>query len=265
MEGDHAGGGGDALTETGELDAVGEGEVFEDLHAEGVEAAELLVGGGAEEVEGSDADGVAEGFGVFGEPGTAGPEAEDSKIAEEHAFAGGFDDGGGEGDEVVGLGGDGLSEGAADGLGGEEDVGVGEEEPGGLVEGDGVAGGEGHGVGFAEPAGGEFGDVEDAEFFRVEGGEGVEDGSGSVGGAVVDGEDVEVGVVLVDEGFEAGGDGGGFVAGGDDDGDGGAAGGGEVVLREEEVWDARQAAGGGDDLPEPGEGDEPCEELQCEL
>ena len=64
MEGDHAGGDGDSLAEAGEFDLAGEGEVFEDLHAEGFEAAELLVGGGAEEVEGSDADGVADGFGV---------------------------------------------------------------------------------------------------------------------------------------------------------------------------------------------------------
>ncbi len=64
VKSNHAGGDGYALAEAGLLDAAGEGEVFEDLHAEGVEAAELLVGGGAEEVEGSDADGVADGFGV---------------------------------------------------------------------------------------------------------------------------------------------------------------------------------------------------------
>ncbi|MEI9980282.1 MAG: hypothetical protein WDN23_15015 [Edaphobacter sp.] len=50
--------------------------------------------------------------------------------------------------------------------------------------------------------------------------EGVDDGSGLVGGAVVDGEDLEVGVVLVEEGVEGGGDVGGFVAGRDDDGEG---------------------------------------------
>ena len=46
-------------------------------------------------------------------------------------------------------------------------------------------------------------------------------GAGLVGAAVVDGDDLEVGVVLREERVEGGGDVGGFVAGGDDDGDGG--------------------------------------------
>ncbi len=52
------------------------------------------------------------------------------------------------------------------------------------------------------------------------GGDGVDDGAGLVGGAVVDGDDLEVGVVLSEKGVERGGDVGGFVAGGDDDGEG---------------------------------------------
>jgi len=102
----------------------------------------------------------------------------------------------------------------------EEDVGVGEEEIVGAVEGDGVAGGEGHCVGFAEPAGGEFGDVEDGEFVWVLRGEGVHDRTRGVGGAIVYGDEVEVGVLLIEERFEAGGDVSGFVARGDNDGDG---------------------------------------------
>jgi hypothetical protein len=72
-------------------------------------------------------------------------------------------------------------------------------------------------VGFAEPAGGKLGDVEGSEAGGVLSGEGVDDGSGLVGGAVVDGDDAEVVVVLLEERGEAGGDVVGFVAGGDDD------------------------------------------------
>ena len=133
-----------------------------------------MVGGAAEEVEGADADGVALGFGIGDAPGTRGPEADDLEEAEDGGFVPALDDGGGDGDEVVGVGGYGVGESEADGVGVEEDVGVGEEE----VVGGGVAGGEGHGVGFAEPAGGEFGDVEGAEFVGVLRGEGVDDGAG---------------------------------------------------------------------------------------
>ena len=124
-----------------------------------------------EEVEGADADGVAFCFRVGDAPGAGSPEAEDLEEAEDGGFVPAFDDGGGDGDEVVGVGGYCVGEGEADGGGVEEDVGVGEEE----VVGGGLTGGEGHGVGFAEPAGGEFGDVEGAEFVRVLGGEGVDD------------------------------------------------------------------------------------------
>ena len=124
VEGDHAGSDDYSLAEAGLLDAAGEGEVFEDLHVEGVEAAELLVGGGAKEVEGSYADGVADGFGVGGSPGAGGPEAHDLEVAKEHSFAGGFDEGGREGDEVVGLGCYSVGQGSADDFAVEDDVGV---------------------------------------------------------------------------------------------------------------------------------------------
>ncbi len=102
VDADHVWGEGDALTEAGELDAEGEGEVFEDLHGDGFEAADPVKGGGADEVEGADADRVA-GVGVGDAPGAGGPEGEDGEEAEEHGFAAGLDDGCGEGDEVVGV------------------------------------------------------------------------------------------------------------------------------------------------------------------
>jgi hypothetical protein len=50
---------GDALGETGTLDAAAKADVFDDLHAEGFETAEVEVGGAADEVEGTDAESVA--------------------------------------------------------------------------------------------------------------------------------------------------------------------------------------------------------------
>jgi hypothetical protein len=120
-------------------------------------------------------------------------------------------------------------------------------------------------VGFAEPAGGEFDDVESAESIGVLGGDGIDDGARGVGGTVVDGDDLQIGVVLGQERVECSGDIGSFVASGNDDGDGGVADGRSVVLRKEEVGDARQPAGGGDGLPEPGESDKPGEEGEGEL
>jgi len=192
-------------------------------------------------------------FRVGDAPWAGGPEAEELKETKNGGFVPTLDEGGGDQDEMVGMGGDGVGEGEPEGGGVEEDVGVGEEE----VVGGGLAGGEGHGVGFAKPAGGEFGDVEGAEFLRVLGGDGVDDGAGLVGGAVVDGDYVEVGVVLSQEGVEGGGDVDCLVAGGDDDGDGGRARWGEVVFWFEEIGNSGEAEGGGDDLPEPGEGDQP--------
>jgi hypothetical protein len=72
--------------------------------------------------------------------------------------------------------------------------------------------------------------VEGAEFVGVLGCDGVENGAGLVGAAVVDGDDLEIGIVLREEGEESGGDVGGLVAGGDDDGDRRAAFGCDVVL-----------------------------------
>ncbi len=199
-------------------------------------------------------------LGVGDAPGAGRPEAEDLEETEDGGFVPAMDEGGGDGDEVVGVGGDGVGEGETDGGGVEEDVGVGEEE----VVGVGLAGGEGHGVGFAEPACGEFRDVEGAESFRVLCCDAVDDFAGCVGAAVVDGDDLEVGVVLGEESVQRGGDVGGLVARGNDDGDGGRACGGDVVLRGEEVGDTWQADDGGDHLPEPEEGDEPGDELDCE-
>jgi hypothetical protein len=85
-------------------------------------------------------------------------------------------------------------------------------------------------VGLAQPAGRQFGDVESAEFVRVLAGDGVDEVAGLIGAAVVDGDDLEVGIVLREEGVEGGGDIGGLVAGGDDDGDRRAACGRDVVL-----------------------------------
>jgi hypothetical protein len=63
---------------------------------------------------------------------------------------------------------------------------------------DGVVGSEGHGVSFTEPTDGKFGDVKDAEFVGMLKGEGIHDGAGGVGGAIVDSYDVEVGVLLIE-------------------------------------------------------------------
>ena len=248
MEADQAGSVGDTLAKPSLLDAATEGEVFDDLHTKVVEATHLLVDGGAKEVECSDADGVTERPGVRHSPRPDGPEAHHMKIAEEHTLAKCLDEGGGEEDEVVGLGGDGVGECTAEGVGAEEDVGVGEEE----VVGWGLACGEGHGVGFAEPAGGELGDMESAEFIGMLGGEGGDDVAGRVGAAIVDGDDLQVGVVLIEKGFKCCGDVGGFVASWHDDGQGWIALRRYVVLRKEQVRDTGQASGGGDDLPEPG-------------
>ena len=194
MKADQATTEGYALDQTCMLDAAGESQIFDDLHAERFEAAGLDVGGTAEEVEGADAQGVAFGCWVGDAPGTGAPEGEYLKEPEDGGFVPAVDEGGGDGDEVVGAGGDRVAEGAADGVGAEEDVGVGEEE----VVGGGLAGGEGHGVGLAEPAGREFGDVDGADSIRVLAGDGVDDRASLVGTAVVDGDDLEIGVVLLD-------------------------------------------------------------------
>ena len=104
------------------------------------------------------------------------------------------------------------------------------------------------------------------ECFGVLGGEVVDEGAGGVGGAVVDGDDAErLGVVLGEEGLEGSGDVGGFVAGGDDDAEGGSVERGVVVSGKKEVGDSGEADGGGDCLPKPCEGDDPCKECECEL
>ena len=74
-------------------------------------------------------------------------------------------------------------------------------------------------------------------WFGVLGGDGVDDGAGRIGGAVVDGDDLEVGVVLREERVESGGDVGGLVASGDDDGDGG------IACRGERLYSGRSRLG----------------------
>ena len=107
--------------------------------------------------------------------------------------------------------------------------------------------------------------MEGAEFFRMLRCDGVDDLACVVGAAVVDGDDLEVGVVLRQEGVEGGGDVGGFVAGGDDDGDGRRALWGLIVLRVEEIGDAGQAEGSGEGFTEPEKRDEPGGELKGEM
>ena len=112
------------------------------FHGKGREPADLLVRLAADEIEGADADGVA-GLRVGDLPGARGPEAKNLEEGEEGGLVPAADDGGGDEDEVVGAGGDGVSEREPEGGGVEEDVGVGEEE----VIGGGLGGGDGHGVG----------------------------------------------------------------------------------------------------------------------
>ena len=66
-----------ALREACALNAAADTDVFDDLHAEGLIAADLEVGGPAEKVKGAEADGVAFCFGVGDAPGAPPPEAKD--------------------------------------------------------------------------------------------------------------------------------------------------------------------------------------------
>ena len=87
-----------ALGEAGSLDAAAKADVFDDLHAEGFEAADVEIGAAADEVEGANADGVVSGFGVGDAPGAGGPEAEELEEAEEGGLVPALDGGGGDGD-----------------------------------------------------------------------------------------------------------------------------------------------------------------------
>ncbi len=207
------------------------------------------VGLAADKVEGADADGVA-GIGVSNAPGAGGPEAHDLEKGDDGGLVPAADDGGWGEDEVVGAGADGVGEGAAEGVRAEEDVGVGEEEE---VRG-GERGGLGHSVRFAEPA---FGEGVDPNFRQVRAGVVIHHETGAVRAAVVDGDDVEVGVILGQEGVEAGFDVCLLVACGDYDSKGGEAGGDEVVGGESEIGQGGEAARCGEDAGEPGGGKEP--------
>ena len=59
MKTDQASAESDALDQACMLDTTGKSEIFDDLHTQRFEAADLEVGGAAEEVEGADAEGVA--------------------------------------------------------------------------------------------------------------------------------------------------------------------------------------------------------------
>jgi len=183
------------------------------------------------------------------------------------AFAEGFHGPVGHKYEVVGVICLGVAEGEGEGLGSKDDVAVGEEEPVRLGEG----GGGCQGVGLAEPTCGQVGDVEDLQ--RVGrggcgevGGEVVHEGAGLVGGAVVDGDDLEADAGGPEQRTEGGLDGGLLVAGGDDDGELGLVvvgwqgpGGGEA----REVGQCGSEAEPLEGLPEPAEGEEPGGGEEC--
>jgi hypothetical protein len=192
-------GDGVALVKPGTLNVATKGEIFDNFHAERVKTPDLLVHRGANEVERANTYGVAEGFGIGDSPWTYGQEPQNVKISEKHTFACGFMEGGGENNHVVGPSGDRMSECEAQGVGTKENVGVSKEKIIGLVYGYGVTSGVGHGIGFAEPTGGEFCDMKDAELARVLESQSVHDSAGCIGGAIIDGDDVEAGVLLVDE------------------------------------------------------------------
>ena len=251
----------DALSEAGSLDAAAETDVFDDLHAERFEATDLLVGFAAKKVEGAYPNGVAFCIGVGDAPGPGDPDPEDLEEAQDGGLVPAFNDGGGNSDEVVGMGGYRMGKSEADCSGVEEHIGIGEKE----VVGAGLPSGKGHGVGFAEPTGRQFGDVEGAESFRVFGSYCVNDRAGLVGAAVVDGDYLKVRVVLLEKRVEGGTDVCGLVACGYDHGNRWRTFWGDVVPGENQIGNARKAEGGSDNFPEPGDGDQPGQELKDEL
>jgi hypothetical protein len=91
---------------------------------------------------------------------------------------------------------------------------------------------------FSEPADGKFGDVKDGEFIGMLKGEGIYDGAGGVGGTIVDGKDLEVGVMLVEKGLETRRYFFSFISCGNYDGEGWVSCGVQVILRLDEIWNA---------------------------
>ena len=218
MHGDHFGTEGHALAEARTFDAAAQVKVIEDLHRRRLKAAQFAIDRRADEVESADADCVAQRGGLGYAPRAHSPEAYHLQVCEEHSLTASFVDGGRQQDEVIGIGGNCLSECPADCIGSEDHVRVGEKEVVGLgfEGGHRVIGGERHGVVLAQPVGRQFLDVKDCETGACER---VHDRAGPVRRAVVDRKDMQVGVVLREQRLEACGDVGRFIARGDDDGD----------------------------------------------
>lgn len=194
------GGAGEAKGEADIAESPAEVDIIAGGLEDGVEAADLFEG---RFFDGEMATGEVLGGGVI-----------------EHDVGGGAGGGGGEGEAAgVGLGGE---VGSADG--GVVGLGIGAGEPG-----------EPLGIGLAvvvgvseNLAGGLFGSVisggGEAAGIEVEGadaGHFIEESGCFIGGAVVDDDDFEVGVVEGAAGIEASGEAGGAVAGADDDGEAG--------------------------------------------
>jgi len=260
----------DVLAKAAMLDFESEAEVFEDFHAERFETADGAIGAAAYEIEGTDADGIMFCGWVGGFPGAEREQGEATDDGGHESLSGSVEDQGEREGDVIGLRFVGEAEGTLEGVLAEENVAVGEEQPWGC----GLASSEGHSVGLAHPAFREVVDVEDGEGFARSlnfegsrfggdlGGKGIHEGTGLVGGAVIDGDDFD-GDGLVKEGTEGGIDAGGFIAGGDDDGDlghiptlvapkggvrrgwGTRSMGHRVVARVEEIGDTGQMVEGG--------------------
>ena len=143
---------------------------------------------------------------------------------------------------------------AAQGVGAEEDVGVGEEEEVGAVIRDSLPRGEGHGMGFAEPAWrqGVDGEGDQVRIFQA-----VHDPAGRVGGAVINGDHAQVGVILGEERLETGADVVRLVARGHDDRNGWVAGRLAVEGLVQQIGDLRQPVMRLGNTHEPGQGDQP--------
>ena len=96
--------------------------------------------------------------------------------------------------------------------GGHVDVGIGEQQP----RTAGLARAEIQGMDLAQPALGELFDV-DRDDPPIGCGHAVDDVRGAIGGTIVDENDLQLGIVLVQDGAQSRFEGGGLIAGGDDD------------------------------------------------
>ncbi len=121
----------------------------------------------------------------------------------------------------------------------------------------GVLGGDRHGMRFAEPTGGKGFDVQNGEAVRVLGGEAIKDDRGGVRGAVIDGDDAEVWVILGQQAAQRGLHRRGLVAGRDDHGKAGAPCRHRVPAWVEQVGHATEAEACGDGPPRRKRGKDP--------